>query len=168
MCKWANFMPILGFLAGLSVASMGAIYIPEIFSSFRAINKYDPGADPIIGSQVSLPNRDSLNRPIPSSGKTLVIFTGACSYCSLYHLDLKQIPWNDFSSVILIPMAKLSGTNRAFLNAGFNERLICDAPGFLYDKMNVKWSPRWLTLDSKHRLVKIQKDVGDNPWHFIK
>lgn len=127
--------------------------------------------DPKVGDVVALPPRDIFGRDVKEAlkrGKSLVIYGGSCSDCSLKVFDYRRILTSGYGSVILVfrdkeevVKEKLGALEKDFY------MVLDDEDRRLGKFLNAFWTPRFFLLDEHSRIVDFQRYVDSVP-SFLK
>jgi hypothetical protein len=155
------------WIAGFAVLSMGVALAPVIKSQVGARADADRFAnDPPPGTLIDLPDNDVQMRTISGSCRTLLVFCGACSGCSLNDISPERFKNAPFKQIVLLFVSSEEQIPPEFLVSAPNIRVVADPMGEVVSALRAYSAPRFYTLEDG-RLKGIWKDAGHWPHRWI-
>lgn len=132
------------------------------------VREFDSKLDPKIGSVFSLPPVDLLGREIrgPEGAKrdlTLLVMAGVCTECSLDSVLLRKIDPSPYSGVVLVYTGDEALLRSAGRKLSPELKLLFDKDGSMHKLLNASFQPRFFLLDSRNRIVSMQKKYSQIP-----
>jgi len=130
---------------------------------------HDPEKDPVLGQIVKLPAEDVLGRPLPRPRRTVLVYAGQCSECSIAAVSPSRVTVPEGYGVVFVYAASRGAVEQFLVRHQFHVPTIADSEGTLSTRLNAVWAPRFYLLDDDWRLVDLQvRPNAPVEWAIVK
>lgn len=150
---------VLPYALSAAILAIALGFSPKLGSG-RA-NASRTANDISVGTSIRLPNRDVFGAPIDPLEKTLIVFGGSCTGCSLNSVDPNQLAKLGFPQIVLIYAASETQIQTQVSKLNKDIRVLADPSADLVHKLGAVSAPRFYLLDDS-RVVNVCKDI--QPW----
>src|SRR5579872_939916 len=139
---------LLPWVAALSVLSVGLLVMPNIFDRGRGSAPPDwTSHDASPGTAVVLPTTDMFGTSINPQARTLLVFGGSCSQCSLNAVPPSRLKNAPESQVVLLYVSSERQLKETFKAPDSKVRVVADPKGALVSVLGAQSAPRFYVLD---------------------
>jgi hypothetical protein len=149
----------LPWAGGLCVLSIGFIAKAAMESRPTQTQPLDlTSHDAKLGSFVGLPPKDLFGHPIRSGCKTLLVFAGSCSQCSLKSVPAEKLRHAPEEQVVMVYLSSEKQLLETFTAPDPRVLLVSDPKGAIVGRLGAVSAPRFYLMEGS-RISNIWKDT---------
>lgn len=123
-------------------------------------------SDVRLGSKINLPQKDVFGRRIDVNSRTLVVFAGSCSGCSLNAIPPRKLYPAKFDQILLLYNSSDRQLRDVFPQPDSRVMMLADSENRLVGALGAQSSPRFYIIEDG-RVQDIWKDVTTWPKEWI-
>lgn len=164
--RWLGNVALLPWVAGIAILAvvlgMGSnIRQRASFSQTQSLIQ----ADAAVGTKIELPRADAFSNVVSQRARTLLVYAGSCSGCTVNALDPARLEDAPYDQVVLVYWGSNGQVLSDFKHAIPKLRIVADPTGAIPLKLGAVSAPRFYVLE-KGVLVDIWKDplAWPKPW----